>query len=510
MTSFLSVGIDVGTTSTHLTFSRLTIANVAPANQSPLAKIEKREIVFQSQIHMTPLTADGNIDADAVYDLIAREYEKAAIKCEDIKVGAAIITGETALKRNAQEVIEKLSLLSGDLVAVSAGAHMEALLSSLGSGAAEASRQKRSTILNIDIGGGTMNLALHKNGALISTHCLGIGGRCVQLKGTNGGEFEVIAMTASAKAYFALGDCVFNEQTEDSKPLNVKLADLMRLADAIASDVVCFIKQDPRATALQSLPLTSLEIDWAAPDEIWLSGGVAEFCADEKMNRFEFSDLGGLLGDALVAKLRSSGLDVKIPNQPIRATVTGAGMFSMQVTGSTIDFDINCLPIRNVPLVRPFRTSEELLDRELVHSRLIAALARVDPEMRAATIAFELPTLNSVNDYQSLKKIAACLASAASRVARLQPFILIVREDLGMALGQLFRQAQADMERFALDSSSTASQKSAFTGALIVIDGIDTADGDFIDVGKPVSLDANEIARTLPVVLKTLVFGREH
>jgi len=59
-------------------------------------------------------------------------------------------------------VIEKLCLLSGDLVAVSAGPHLEALLAARGSGSVAASQQNRSTILNIDIGGGTMNLPFIK------------------------------------------------------------------------------------------------------------------------------------------------------------------------------------------------------------------------------------------------------------------------------------------------------------------------------------------------------------
>lgn len=496
MTSFLSVGIDVGTTSTHLTVSRLTIVNAAPSNQSPLPKIDKREIVFQSEIHMTPLTSDGNIDAAAVYDLIAGDYERVDINRDDIKIGAAIITGETALKRNAREVIEKLCLLSGDLVAVSAGPHLEALLSARGSGAAEASRLERSKILNIDIGGGTMNLALYQSGVLVSTHCLGIGGRCVRLKPANEAEFEIVSMTESAKEYL---------QDKDRNSSKFSLDDLSRLANSIASDVVCFINQDRRQTALSKLPLSSFENDWVVPDEIWLTGGVAEFIAREKMNRFEFCDLGGLLGDALVKELQSSKLSFKIPAQPIRATVTGAGMFSMQVSGSTIDFDIDSLPLRNVPLARAFQSCHDLMENRTIQSRMTAAISRIDPEMRFGTIAFELPALESVNDYPSLKKIATGLAVAANKIGRLQPFILIVREDLGMALGQLFRQAQANHEWMGDDSSIDCVSPIP----LIVLDGITTTDGDFIDIGKPVSLDANEIARTLPVVLKTLVFGQE-
>lgn len=496
MTSFLSVGIDVGTTSTHLTFTRLTIVNAAQVNQSPLPKIESREVIFQSSIHLTPLTSDGTIDAHSVFALIEKEYETAAIKRDDIKVGAAIVTGETALKRNAREVIEKLCLLSGDLVAVSAGPHLEAVLSARGSGAVAASAQNRRTILNIDIGGGTMNLALYKNGALISTHCLGIGGRCIQFKPDDrntASQFEIIALNQSGRTYLPDGIDI---------GAHLKLDDLHALANAIASDVVGFINGDLNESKLKRLPLTSTENSWSIPDEIWLCGGVAEFVLDPELDRFKFSDLGGILADALVSKLNSSGLVFKIPPHPIRATVTGAGMYSMQVSGSTIDFDIEHLPLRNVPLVRPFEHKDQMSNADEIIARIESAIGRIDPESRFDTIAFELPSMEGSVDYISIKSIADGLALAAQKFARLRPFVIVVREDLGMALGQLFRQSVQNLQSQQPNAVSTC--------PLIVLDGIITSDGDFIDIGKPVSLDANGIARTVPVVLKTLIFGNSN
>lgn len=501
MTTFLSVGIDVGTTSTHLTFTRLTVVNAALVNQSPLPKIEKREIVFQSPIHLTPLTADGAIDAQSVFKLIEEEYRNAEIDREDIKVGAAIVTGETAAKRNAREVIEKLCLLSGDLVAVSAGPHLEAVLSARGSGAVAASTQNRSTILNIDIGGGTMNLALYKNGVLISTHCLGIGGRCFQFKAAQDAEFEEIEVAAIhdcgyfyLPAGFQIGD-------------KLKRRQLAQIANLIASDVVGFINRKGEESPLPKLPLTSIENAWFTPDEIWLCGGVAEFLLNEKLNRLEFSDLGGFIADALLANLKTAGLNFKIPPQPIRATVTGAGMYSMQVSGSTIDFDVEHLPLRNVPLLRPFEDKSQLLKVDEVVARIKSSVQRVDPELRFHTIAFELPTLEKSLEYDCLKQIARGLAVAALSNLHLRPFVLVLQEDLGMALGQLFRLSLHELHAQQGEQFLQTSANAPDLCPLIVLDGITTADGDFIDIGKPVSLDANGIARTVPVVLKTLVFG---
>ncbi len=75
-----------------------------------------------------------------------------------------------------------------------------------------------------------------------------------------------------------------------------------------------------------------------------------------------------------------------------------------------------------------------------------------------------------------------------------------------MALGQLSGFDPGDHKREA--EQNTGDEKNAVDSCpLIVLDGITTTDGDFIDIGKPVSLDSNGIARTVPVVLKTLVFG---
>jgi len=163
----------------------------------------------------------------------------------------------------------------------------------------------------------------------------------------------------------------------------------------------------------------------------------------------------------------------------------------MQVSGATIDFDIDHLPLRNVPLVRPFEHFSQMLNIEEVQARIQSATNRIDPESRLPTIALELPCLESCLDYASLKEIASGLALTAKNTPRLRPFVLILREDLGMALGQLFRQSMQILDALEPESVSAC--------PLIVLDGIETADGDFIDIGKPVSLDANGIARTVPL-----------
>lgn len=48
-----SVGIDIGTTTTQVIFSRLTMVNRAPVTQVPRYEFVEREIFFQSPVSAT-------------------------------------------------------------------------------------------------------------------------------------------------------------------------------------------------------------------------------------------------------------------------------------------------------------------------------------------------------------------------------------------------------------------------------------------------------------------------
>ena len=50
-----SVGIDIGTSTTQLIFSRLTIENLASSYMVPRIKIVDKEVTYRSRIYFTPL-----------------------------------------------------------------------------------------------------------------------------------------------------------------------------------------------------------------------------------------------------------------------------------------------------------------------------------------------------------------------------------------------------------------------------------------------------------------------
>ena len=86
----LSVGIDLGTSTTQLVFSRLLIENMASAYSIPRMVITKKEIQYQSEIYFTPLLDAVTIDFAKVRRLVEQEYASAGIRKEAIDTGAVI------------------------------------------------------------------------------------------------------------------------------------------------------------------------------------------------------------------------------------------------------------------------------------------------------------------------------------------------------------------------------------------------------------------------------------
>lgn len=133
-TAILSVGIDVGTSTTQVVFSKLQMDNAGGYFSVPRVAIVDKEVVYKSEVYMTPLKTDVLIDTDALRDIVAAEFRKAGYRPEDTDSGAVIITGESARKENSDAVLKSLSDFAGDFVVSAAGPDMESLIAGKGSG----------------------------------------------------------------------------------------------------------------------------------------------------------------------------------------------------------------------------------------------------------------------------------------------------------------------------------------------------------------------------------------
>ena len=116
----LSVGVDVGSSTSHLVFSNLFLKR----DQRSVTRrfnIEQRDIVYEGRIIHTPLLDDKTIDIVSLTDFFKEEYKRAGIDPADIQTGAVIVTGESARKQNARQIVEALSNDAGRFVAATAG-----------------------------------------------------------------------------------------------------------------------------------------------------------------------------------------------------------------------------------------------------------------------------------------------------------------------------------------------------------------------------------------------------
>ena len=105
----LSVGIDVGTSTTQVIFSKISIEDMSSGFSVPRIEITGKEVLYRGNIRFTPLLSPTEIDMRGVRDIVQAEYKAFGARPEDVRTGAVVITGETARRRNANEVLKHLS-----------------------------------------------------------------------------------------------------------------------------------------------------------------------------------------------------------------------------------------------------------------------------------------------------------------------------------------------------------------------------------------------------------------
>ena len=321
----LSAGIDIGTSTTKLIISRFSLINVAGSAHVPRIEIVDKEIIYKSPVYRTPLRDELMIDVSAVENIIKREYESAQIKPADIETGAVIITGEAATKVNASQMIHQLSKEAGDFLVATAGPDLEGIIAAKGSGAFDYSKQSRKVIANIDIGGGTANIAVVKNGELLGTCTLHIGGRLIEFKQ---GRIATI-----------------------SPPIQrlIKQEGLMlNVGDASDHLVIDHLIEKLGETLIRALKNELIDADevlllgnkpnWLAQvDTVIFSGGISECMykqEDEADRVATYDDIGPRIALMLQDISGLQGFKWLEPKETVRATVLGAGTQTTEISGA--------------------------------------------------------------------------------------------------------------------------------------------------------------------------------
>ena len=513
--TIISVGIDIGTTTTQLIFSRFTIENTAGVSSVPRISIVDKRIVYESAIYITPLLSQTRIDENAVRGIVQKEYALAGIKPESVTTGAVIITGETARKENAGSVLSAMSGLAGDFVVATAGGDLESIIAGKGAGAAAISLQEHKTTANLDIGGGTTNIAVFSEGDVAAASCFDVGGRLIRLRGGSGPDAMAVDYIAPKIEKYCrdAGIAVKTGQAASKRELQrvcrwMAAALLAALgftgtegsaaaAGAGAAGAAAATGAAAAAAGRSVTEVTTGAVAGAAdvaflatehtlmhpaPELITFSGGVASYIYDPPGGDFPHGDIGALLALEIRYAFSPVWDRVRKPSHTIRATVIGAGMYSTELSGSTITYIGVSFPLKNIPIIRLSKSEEELpIERfsEIVRHRL----AWYNDAGKYSVAALSMTGEHNIS-FAGIQQYAAKISRGMSPLIEAGlPLIVVVELDMAKALGQALSAVYGNHR-------------------LVCIDGVSSSQGDYIDIGTPLMG-----GRVLPVVIKTLVFN---
>ncbi|MDE3075998.1 MAG: ethanolamine ammonia-lyase reactivating factor EutA, partial [Chloroflexota bacterium] len=451
-----TVGVDVGSSTSHLMFAHVHLQRLGQELSSRFVVVN-RQVLWRSPIMLTPYHPDSTIDADSLGAFFARAYRDAGLQRDDVDTGAIILTGEALKRTNARAIAEIFAAESGKFVCASAGHHMEAVLAAHGSGAVALSRRKAQTILNVDIGGGTTKFALVRDGEVLHTAAVAVGGRLVAVN--DQGELVRIedpAMPAAAAAGIAL---------RLGQPLSVR--DQEKLVAAWCDVLTSTIRQEPLSALAQQLLVTDPLPADVRPEAIAFSGGVAEYVYGREPDSFQD------LGPALAAGIRRAvevgrlALPVLDPGQGIRATVIGASQFSMQLSGNTISISQGTrLPIRNLPVLHPRVDLSDHFTAAQVADAVADSVRRFDGEDGRTSVALAFSWRGDPL-YQRLRTFAdGIVQGLAEIIAARLPLVLLLDGDVGKTLGSIL---ELELE---------------VPSDIVSIDGLKLQEFDYVDVGE--------------------------
>ncbi|MHA6344387.1 ethanolamine ammonia-lyase reactivating factor EutA [Roseivivax sp. CAU 1761] len=471
-----SVGIDIGSAGTQVIFSTIHLQRVADSHASRYVIVD-RKTAYESPVAFTPYAGETEIDAAALGAIIDAAYAEAAVRPADIDTGVVILTGEALRRANAEAIAGVVSEKGGDFVTATAGNHMEAMLAAYGSGAAKASHDGQSRILNVDIGGGTTKLALCVKGEVVWTAAMGIGGRLIA---TEDGAVRRLEPTGRHHAAAAGLDLALGAPCPPDA--------LERVAAHMADLLVAAVTRRPLPPEVAELFLTDIPDDIGQLDAIIVSGGVGEYVAGREDR--DFGDIGFHLGRLLRARLDAGdfGAPLREAAACIRATALGASEYSVQLSGqtSTITRPGKVLPRRSMQVLKPALdlTGEPTPDEIAEAIRHHFEAFDLAPATDEVALAFEF---DRAPEYGAIRRLADGIASALRpRLDAGHPLHVMIDGDIAQTLGGILR-----------DEIGLAND-------LLILDGIALRDFDYIDLGK-VRLPSF----TVPVTVKSLLFSED-
>ncbi|HLG73645.1 MAG TPA: ethanolamine ammonia-lyase reactivating factor EutA, partial [Chloroflexota bacterium] len=330
-------------------------------------------------------------------------------------------------------------------------------------------------ILNVDIGGGTTKFALVRNGEVLHSAAVAVGGRLIARDADGGlARIEGPAEQAAAVAGISL---------KLGEPLTQ--ADQDKLVATWCDVLTQFIHLEEPTGLGADLIVTDPIPNDVMPEAITFSGGVSEFIYGREPG--QFSDLGPALAKGIRQMLEDGRVKLPVldPGQGIRATVIGASQFSMQLSGNTIAISEGTeLPLRNMPVLHPRVDLSTEFTRQEVASAIVQSVKRFATDEGVPSVALSFRWQGDPL-YQRLRTFAEGIVDGLhAEIAEGKPVVLLLDGDVGKTLGNILK---AEIQ---------------VASDVVSIDGLQLQEFDFVDVGE-VIYPANAV----PVVIKSLLFS---
>jgi ethanolamine utilization protein EutA len=426
MKSVRMVGLDFGTTTSSCVVASATLTHNTVSGRQELTDIRED---YRSELVFTPFEEHG-LDECRLQQYVEAWLASASVHPEEIFGGGALLTGLAAREQNSAVLVELIRSRLGDaLIATADDPRLEAWLAFQASASPLSRSHPERWVVNLDMGGGTTNIALGKNGEVLATGSLFVGARHVQFVP---GTYRIVKLSHFARSLLdhlgiarGPGDCLDETEIEAILDFYSEL-----LEGAVGGDARIF--ERPIAGLHQQV---AFELPPGVRDPIvTLSGGVGELvygCRDGKglPSTTFFGDLGIDIARRLLDSPRwAAHFSSFQPACAGRATVYGLLLHTTQISGSTLFLpDPSILPLRNLPIVGRMKATStvgQIRDiLQLVQNSPLGACVQVMAAERGANAVAALG-----------ERIAAALTSIG--FPRNRPLVLLVEENIGKALGQ--------------------------------------------------------------------------
>ena len=460
-----SVGVDIGSATTHLVFSSLRLEKVG----SRYVTVERR-VLYEAPVILTPFADATTIDGERLSLYVDEQYRLAGLRRDEVDTGALILTGIALGKRNARRLADVFAQEAGRLVAVSAGDSLEATMAAWGSGAVRIAQERELRLLHIDIGGGTTKLTICGPRGIEATAAIDVGARLLTVDAE--GAVTRVEPPALLMAQLSGFEPVVGRRVEAAQ---------IEQLSAVLADEVVGAALGPLADSGRLCRGPRLAYDHPI-DAVTFSGGVAEYVYGREGQ--EFGDLGPSLARHCRSRIEESGVPILEVSSCIRATVVGASQYTVQVSGSTVFLSSSDVaPILNVPVVAPDFEVGERIDAANVARRVASSMALLDLVEKPGPLAIAY-RWSGLATYARLREFAQGIVDGVQvRRDTTSPVVLVCDDDIAALVGQ------------------QVVENPGWSRPLISVDCVQLRHFDYIDVGAAVAG-----SHVVPIIVKSLEF----